>query len=211
MTAPPHPRWPAQVAAALDPGRRGTLRVLGGPGTGKTSLLADAAAAHVRAGLAPRSVLVLTGAGPMPAPARTALTRALLRAGGDAVIAEPAVRTVHSYAFAVLRRAAERAGDPPPRLVTGAEQDGIIRALLAGDLADGADGWPAALTPALSTAGFAEELADLLARCAERGVDPAALQRIGRRQRRPEWVAAGRFARQYERSEEHTSELQSRG
>ena len=198
MTAPPHPRWPAQVAAALDPGRRGTLRVLGGPGTGKTSLLADAAAAHVRAGLAPRSVLVLTGAGPMPAPARTALTRALLRAGGDAVIAEPAVRTVHSYAFAVLRRAAERAGDPPPRLVTGAEQDGIIRELLAGDLADGADGWPAALTPALSTAGFAEELADLLARCAERGVDPAALQRIGRRQRRPEWVAAGRFARQYE-------------
>lgn len=198
MTASPHPRWPAEATAVLDPGGHGTLRVLGGPGTGKTSLLADAAAAHVRAGLHPGSVLVLTGAGPMPASARTALTRALLRAGGDAVIAEPAVRTVHSYAFAVLRRAAERAGDPPPRLVTGAEQDGIIRELLAGDLADGAGRWPGVLTPALPTAGFADELSDLLARCAERGVDPAALQRIGRQHRRPEWVAAGRFARQYE-------------
>ena len=111
------------------------------------------------------------------------------------------MRSVHSYAFAVLRQAAARAGDPPPRLVTGAEQDGIIRELLAGDLADGpqsASGWPAHLRPALSTAGFATELRDLLARCAERGVDPLRLQRIGRPSGRPEWVAAGRFAQQYE-------------
>ena len=50
---------------------------------------------------------------------------------------EPLVRTVHAYAFAVLRLAAQRKGDPPPRLITGAEQDGIIRELLAGDLEDG--------------------------------------------------------------------------
>ena len=54
------------------------------------------------------------------------------------MVREPLVRSVHSYAFAVLRKAAARAGDPPPRLVTGAEQDGIIRELLAGDLDDGA-------------------------------------------------------------------------
>lgn len=192
-------RWPAEACAALDPGRRGVLRVLGGPGTGKTALLADAAAAQIAAGLDPGSVLLLTGAGRMPAAARSALTRTLLTAAvGPPVIAEPLVRTVHGYAFAVLRLAAERAGDPPPRLVTGAEQDGIIRELLAGDIEDGAAGWPAPLRPALATAGFADELADLLARCAERGVDPAALQRLGRRHRRPEWVAAGRFAGQYE-------------
>ena len=44
---------------------------------------------------------------------------------------------MHSYAFAVLRLAAQRNGDPPPRLITSAEQDGIIRELLAGDLEDG--------------------------------------------------------------------------
>ena len=38
---------------------------------------------------------------------------------------------MHSYAYAVLRRAAERAGDAPPRLITSAEQDVIIRELLA--------------------------------------------------------------------------------
>ena len=54
-----------------------------------------------------------------------------------AVIREPLVRSVHSYAFAVLRLAAQRAGGPPPRLVTSAEQDAIIADLLAGEIADG--------------------------------------------------------------------------
>ena len=77
----------------------------------------------------------------------------------------------------------------------------IIRELLAGDLEDGPDAattWPEHLRPALSTAGFATELRNLLARCAERGVDPDELERLGRRRRRPEWTAAGQFARQYE-------------
>jgi superfamily I DNA/RNA helicase/RecB family exonuclease len=101
----------------------------------------------------------------------------------------------------VLRLAAQRKGDPPPRLITSAEQDGIIRELLAGDLEDGdrsAVAWPAPLRPALSTVGFATELRDLLARCTERGVDPVELQRIGRRAGRPEWLAAGQFAQAYE-------------
>ena len=52
----------------------------------------------------------------------------------------------------------------------------------------------------MSTVGFATELRDLLARCTERGVDPVALQRIGRLSGRPEWVAAGQFAQQYEQT-----------
>ncbi|HNM95028.1 MAG TPA: UvrD-helicase domain-containing protein, partial [Mycobacterium sp.] len=195
---------PAELteAAVRSPGLRGTVRIIGGPGTGKSGLLVDAAAAHIAAGVDPESVLLLTGSGRLAGTTRSALTAALLAAGrGRRVVREPLVRSVHSYAFAVLRQAAARAGDPPPRLVTGAEQDGIIRELLAGDLADGpqsASGWPAHLRPALSTAGFATELRDLLARCAERGVDPLRLQRIGRLAGRPEWVAAGRFAQQYE-------------
>jgi superfamily I DNA/RNA helicase/RecB family exonuclease len=177
------------------------VRLLGGPGTGKTGALIEAAAAHIAAGAEPESVLLLTGSARLGAQARAAITSALLQAGSRAVVREPLVRTVHSYAFAVLRLAAQRNGDPPPRLITTAEQDGIIRELLAGDLEDGdrsAVAWPRVLRPALSTVGFATELRDLMARCTERGVDPVALQHIGRTSNRPEWLAAGQFAQQYE-------------
>jgi superfamily I DNA/RNA helicase len=197
--------WGAEARAVLEPGIRGLVRVLGGPGTGKSSLLVDAAVARITAGVDPESVLLLTGSGRLGMRARATLTTALLRSRATApcrvAVREPLVRTVHSYAYAVLRRAAERAGDAPPRLVTSAEQDAIIRELLAGDLEDGPDAattWPAHLRPALSTAGFATELRNLLARCSERGVDPAQLERLGRRCKRPEWTAAGQFAREYE-------------
>ncbi|MCA2255783.1 UvrD-helicase domain-containing protein, partial [Mycobacterium intracellulare] len=194
--------WEADASAVLAPGARGIVRVLGGPGTGKSSLLIDAAVARIDAGIDPESVLLLTGSGRLGMAERSALTTALLRSRpGRVAVSEPLVRTVHGYAYAVLRRAAERAGDAPPRLVTSAEQDAIIRELLAGDLDDGpraTSAWPAQLRPALSTAGFATELRNLLARCAERGIDPGELERLGRRCRRPEWIAAGQFARQYE-------------
>lgn len=197
--------WDADASALLAPESRGLVRVLGGPGTGKSSLLIDAAVARIQAGGNAESVLLLTGSGRIGMAQRSALTTALLRSRptgpGPVAVSEPLVRTVHGYAYAVLRRAAERAGDAPPRLVTSAEQDAIIRELLAGDLEDGpraATAWPAQLRPALSTAGFAIELRNLLARCAERGVEPQELERLGRRCRRPEWAAAGQFARQYE-------------
>jgi superfamily I DNA/RNA helicase/RecB family exonuclease len=199
-------RWGPEARAVLDPGLRGVVRVLGGPGTGKSSLLVDAAAARIAAGADPESVLLLTGSGRVGARARSALTTTLLRSQEAGhrlppVIREPLVRSVHSYAFAVLRLAAQRAGGPPPRLVTSAEQDAIIAELLAGEIEDGpaaTTAWPAELRAALGTAGFAAELRELLTRCAERGVDPQQLQRLGRLHGRPEWVAAGQFARNYE-------------
>ncbi|MGB8792311.1 MAG: ATP-dependent helicase, partial [Mycobacterium sp.] len=198
-------RWGPEARAMLDPGLRGVVRVLGGPGTGKSSLLIDAAAARIGAGADPESVLLLTGSGRIGARARSALTTTLLRSqelgACRAVIREPLVRSVHSYAFAVLRLAAQRAGGPPPRLVTSAEQDAIIAALLAGEIEDGpatTTAWPAELRAALGTAGFAAELRELLTRCAERGLDPERLQRLGRLCGRPEWAAAGQFARRYE-------------
>jgi superfamily I DNA/RNA helicase/RecB family exonuclease len=190
-------------AALTEPGLHGTVRLLGGPGTGKSHLLTRIAADRITAGCDPESVLLLTGSARLGMQARAAITSALLGEGtaGPVAVREPLVRTVHSYAFAVLGQAARRNGDPPPRLITSGEQDGIIRELLIGDFEDGDDAsvhWPAQLRPALLTVGFATELRDLLARCTERGVDPLELQRIGRRAGRPEWVAAGRFAQVYE-------------
>lgn len=194
------PHTDLSAGALTEPGARGVVRVVGGAGTGKTGLLIRVAAAHIASGVEPESVLLLTGSARLGGEARAAITTRLLRSGRCAV-REPLVRTVHSYAFALLRLAASRAGAPPPRLITGAEQDGIIRELLAGDAEDGehaAVAWPAALRPALVTAGFAAELRDLMARCTERGVDPVALQRLGRASARPEWLAAGQFAQAYE-------------
>src|SRR5271154_7556910 len=198
-------RWGPEARTVLDTGLRGMVRVIGGPGTGKSSLLIDVAAARIHTGTDPESVLLLTGSGRISAQARSALTAKLLGpqnvGARPAAIREPLVRSVHSYAFAVVRLAAQRAGGPPPRLVTSAEQDAIIADLLAGEIADGLDAstpWPVELRAALGTAGFAAELRELLTRCAERGVDPQQLERVGRLSGRPEWAAAGRFAREYE-------------
>ncbi len=47
--------------ALTEPGLRGVVRLIGGAGTGKSTLLIQAAAAHIAAGTDPESVLLLTG------------------------------------------------------------------------------------------------------------------------------------------------------
>ncbi|MEO9220483.1 MAG: ATP-dependent helicase, partial [Mycobacteriaceae bacterium] len=194
----------AELLASSPPGRAGgwdPVAVVGGPGTGKTSLLVDLAVRRLSApDVPPESVLVLTGSRRAARAVRAEVSERLTVAGhgSAATIREPLVRTVHSYAFAVLRLHAAANDNPPPRLITGAEQDTVIRELLRGEIDDGAEYWPAALRPALGMVGFARELRDLFLRAGERGIGPEALVRLGRIHRRPEWVAAGRFGAQYE-------------
>lgn len=215
----PRPRdWGADVRALLDaaaadgaarPGWR-PWQVLGGPGAGKTALLVDIAAGRIAAGADPESVLVLTHSKQAAGAVRDAITTRLSGQGPGAeggvpgATREPLVRTLHSYAFSVLRRHAMAHGNPPPRLLTGAEQDAVVREMLRGDLADmaeGADGlWPERLRPALALGGFAEQLRDLMLRATERGIGPEDLVRLGREHAKPEWVAAGRFALRYEQT-----------
>lgn len=197
-----------------DPGWQ-PWHVLGGPGTGKTTLLAEVAAARILAGAAPESVLVLTYTKRAATAVRAAITARVAAAAADpagfdaaafdpdvagvpGATRGPLVRTVHSYAFGLLRTFAAAHGNPPPRLLTGSEQDIVIRELLRGDLADGAAGWPERLHPALTAAGFAEQLRDLMLRATERGLGPEDLIELGREHRHPEWIAAGYFAERYE-------------
>lgn len=183
------------------------VRVHGGPGSGKTALIVDAAVARLLdPDTDPESVLVLASSRRAAVALREEITRRVLSAGSSGrrvlggALREPLVRTVHSYAFAILRLQAQAHNNPPPRLITGSEQDVVLRELLAGDIEDGAGYWPAHLRPALGTDGFAQALRDLMMRAAERGVGPEELAALGRTHKRPEWTAAARAYAQYEQN-----------
>jgi superfamily I DNA/RNA helicase len=171
---------------------RGRLRVLAGPGTGKTMTLVEAVVRRVERGVPVENILMLTFGRGAAAELRDRVAARLER-----VIREPLARTLHSYAFGLLRMAANARGEEPPRLLSGAEQDVILRELIRGDLADGRTAWPAELRPALRTRGFAEELRELYLRASERGVTPVQLAELGGRHGRPDWVAAAGFWQQY--------------
>lgn len=198
--------WPEPAAALLRAprvaGRGGwaPYRVRGGPGTGKTSLLVDAVAASLQRGVDPESVLVLVSSRRAAVEMTERIADRVLGTASLRASRSPLVRTVHSYAFAVLRLQTALLDESPPRLVTSAEQDAMMRELLAGDVADGATRWPEALRPALGTNGFAVVLRDIMMRAAERGVGPERLIELGREHGRPEWTAAGDAYRVYEQA-----------
>ncbi|MFB9850393.1 PD-(D/E)XK nuclease family protein [Micromonospora andamanensis] len=201
---------PGSAAAPVDPRQAeivahtgGPMLVLGGPGTGKTRTLVEAVTARIAEGVDPERILVLTFSRRGAADLRHRI-EARVAATGQRVLREPLVRTFPAYAFGLLRRAAAERGEPSPRLLTGPEQDLIIRELLdvvgaEPDVEPDDDrvGWPTDLRPALRTRAFAAQLRDLLMRAAERGVGPVELARLGDRLGRADWPAAARFLRQY--------------
>ncbi|MBO4141154.1 ATP-dependent helicase [Micromonospora tulbaghiae] len=196
-TNTPRPADPvqAEVVAHTD----GPMLVVGGPGTGKTTTLVEAVAARVAEGVDPERILVLTF-GRRGATELRHRIEARIAGDGHRVVREPLVRTFPAYAFGLLRRAAAERGEPSPRLLTGPEQDLIIRELLdvVGDEpGDDPVGWPEDMRPALRTRAFAQQLRDLLMRAAERGVGPVELARLGEKLGRADWPAAARFLREY--------------
>ncbi|WP_344944541.1 ATP-dependent DNA helicase [Sphaerisporangium flaviroseum] len=171
----------------------GPLLVLAGPGTGKTTTIVESVVHRIeRLGVDPERVLVLTFSRKAAQELRERITARMRR-----TTRTPLALTFHSYAYALLRREAVLAGDPPPRLLTGPEQLLEVRRLLHGELEDGGRLWPPDMREALKTRGFAEELRDFLARAAERGMDGEDLVVLGREHGRADWVAAGRFAYRY--------------
>jgi superfamily I DNA/RNA helicase/RecB family exonuclease len=173
--------------------RGGPVLVLAGPGTGKTTTIVEAVVQRVEAGeITPDLALVLTFSRRAAAELRERIAARL-----DRTIREPIARTFHSYAFGLLRANAARRGEPPPRLLSGPEQDLVVRELLQGDVDAGAQEWPQRLHPALLTRGFAQELRDFVQRAVERGITPRELAQLGRHDKRDDWVAAAKFAEQY--------------
>jgi superfamily I DNA/RNA helicase/RecB family exonuclease len=169
------------------------LLVLAGPGTGKTTAIVETVVDRVtHRGVDPERVLVLTFSRKAAEELRERITARLHR-----TTREPLALTFHSYAYALVRREFALAGDEPPTLMSGPEQLLEVRRLLRGEAEDGGTAWPQRLRPALATRGFAAELRDFLLRGAERGLDGPALGRLGRRQVRDDWEAAGGFLARY--------------
>src|SRR5581483_5740641 len=173
--------------------RGGPLLVLAGPGTGKTTTLVEAVVARVDEGASPDDVLVLTFSRKAADELRERIAARLGR-----TVVEPAAYTFHGFCHSVVRRFAPLASGQPPRLLSGAEREVRIRDLLRGNAAgEGQTRWPRELMPALPLRGFAREVADLLDRARERGLDGPGLVALGETHGRPAWVAAGRFLDEY--------------
>ncbi|TYR15548.1 ATP-dependent DNA helicase [Corynebacterium urealyticum] len=170
--------------------------VLGGPGTGKTSLLVDTLVHFLAAGGSAEEVMVVTPTKDAATAVNTQLVARLASMSSFAATRTP-VRSVHSWAFAALRSMLLASDREAPRLLTGAEHDADVRLLLAGHVEDGAGAWPKHIRPALGYVGFARQLRDLLLRAEERGVGPGELTALGEKYDQPMWVGAGQFLDEY--------------
>lgn len=170
--------------------------VLGGPGTGKTSLLVDTLVRFLAAGGSADEVMVVTPTKDAATAVNTQLVARLASMSSFAATRTP-VRSVHSWAFAALRSMLLASDREAPRLLTGAEHDADVRLLLAGHAEDRAGAWPEHIRPALGYVGFARQLRDLLLRAEERGVGPGELTALGEKYDQPMWVGAGQFLDEY--------------
>lgn len=174
----------AEVIARVRQAGHGPLLVLAGPGTGKTATLVEAVAQRLEAGTRPERVLILTFSRKAAAELRE---RIAARVGADAIGAT--AWTFHSYCYALVGEQGDPAsadGAPRPvRLLSGPEQDVMVRDLLLGHAEEGFIAWPADLRPALTTRGFADEVRAFFARVRALGREPEDL-----RPGRTAWQAA---------------------
>ncbi len=171
--------------------RGSSLVVLGGPGTGKTTLIVHAALSRITEGQDPNSILMLTYGRERASELRDAVALQT-----TAIMDEPIARTFHSLAFSILKMKGQ-GQTSDPILMSGPEQEFFIRDLLDGDVDLGKNYWPADLEKALTTHGFVGELRDLILRASERNLSPDQLRELGREYGEKYWESAAIFWRQY--------------
>ena len=186
-----------QQSAVSVPQGTGPVLVPGAPGTGKTTVLIEAAVERVqRDGIDPERMLIL-------APSRLAadFLRDRFTARLDRSLSTTPARTWASYAFDLIRRAKAEGVIPlarPPRLLSGPEQDLIIKELLDGHRLPGLElPWPEDLNGALETRGFRQEVRQLFDRIIESGRTAEDLEMLGRECGRPDWIAAAALYNEY--------------
>lgn len=186
-----------QQAAVDVPHGSGPVLVPGAPGTGKSTVLIEAAVRRAeRDGVDPERMLVL-------APSRLAADslRDRFTARLNRSLSTTPARTWASYAFDLIRRAKAEGILPlprPPRLLSGPEQDLIIKELLEGHALPGLElPWPDDLGAALETRGFRQEVRQLFDRIIESGRTPDDLVALAQQCSRPDWIAAAALYAEY--------------
>ncbi|WP_166433022.1 ATP-dependent helicase [Nesterenkonia salmonea] len=184
--------------------QRPTL-VYGAPGSGKTTLAVDSALDFLRSGEDSRNLLVLSPTRDSSAYLRDEIESRWGAEAPEAALSEQPSRSFASYAFWVLGEARRRKmltfSAQTPRLLSGAEQDHIIRDILQDMITEGAvNRWPTGLREATKADGFRKEVRELLDRAREHGITPTWLATTARQQQVPEWqVAAEVYSRYLER------------
>lgn len=186
-----------QLAAVEVPGGTGPVLVPGAPGTGKSTVLIEAAIRRVETeGVDPERILIL-------APGRLAADtlRDRFTARLNRSLSTTPARTWAAYAFDLIRRARAEGLLPlskAPRLLSGPEQDLIIKELLEGHALPGLGlPWPDDLTAALPTRGFRHEVRQLFDRITETGRTAEDLAGLGHACGRPDWIAAAALYAEY--------------
>ena len=178
--------------------RGSPLILTGATGTGKTTVIIEAALSRIAAGQSADSILLLTYGRERASEIRDAI---VTRSQQTAF--EPLARTFHSLAYSILKM---RTADAYREIVllSGAEQETYILDLLRGDIADGYKQWhpdlhrtEQSLGEPLETQGFVRELRDLIMRANERGITPDHLAERGKQLREKYWPGAADFWKRY--------------
>ncbi|MDD7835311.1 ATP-dependent helicase [Paenarthrobacter sp. AB444] len=187
---------PDQDAVVSLPQGSGPILVPGGPGTGKSTVLVESAVRRVRDGLNPEQILILAPGRHAAAALRDTFTGRL-----DRSLSTTPARTWASYAFDIIRRAKAEGVLPlarPPKLLSGPEQDLIIKELLEGHARPGFQlPWPDDLAAALPTRGFRHEIRQLFDRIIESGRTADDLVGLAYECGRPDWMAAAELYSEY--------------
>ena len=174
--------------------RQGAMRVLAGPGTGKTTTLVAAMAARLTGpdALGADQVLGLTFGRRAAIDWRDQVSAAV---GGGVV---PLVSTFHSFCYSLVRQfQSDEAYISATRLLSGPEQQVRSRQLFADAIADQRLDWPEELMPAIGTRGLAEEIRAVMARTRSHIMDPEDLTALGRNTGRATWSSIGVFMNEY--------------
>ncbi|HEX2294844.1 MAG TPA: ATP-dependent DNA helicase, partial [Actinomycetota bacterium] len=173
--------------------RAGPLVALGGPGSGKTTVL-ERRFLHLAEASSPDRILFLVPNRAQKLALQERLTRRLLD-GDRAALIEVPVYTWHGLAHHLVTRHYDRLAYPePPVLLTSPEQWGAVRDALEGDQPAN---WPHH-GHLLKNPGFVDEVVDFCIRAEQRLLDDGQLDALAAA--RPAWGDVVRFFKGHRRN-----------